>query len=625
MANIKSINGNPIVVGTSGIEDGAVTLAKLGSDALDEVSDLKNAINNTLETEQVIASVNKLNANSAIGKTASEINGQFFYFGMGKTLADYEDLTPTHSVIVFCRTTTDSINGLTAQWLYDDDTVSSSAVTLNISYNVSQVTNKSHVVGIKFTAYSVGASLVISKLGVKFTGNTSAADEDLYAIELNSERLSRIESDINELQEDIIIYVYNPNDAISLTSGNGVMSSSGGYNTSSDSFKHATGVVTAGNSYKISGMTFSPSYPVCLWLDSNDNVLAYGSTAASAEDITEIGIAPTNATKIVINYSSGGQAATAILGTTITMQEYIDDTLAPVSKPFTGKTAVWYGTSIPAGQYAGVGTSYPEIVGEALGMTVINKAIGASSVRAGNFASKSESDPFGWSGVTSMQSLGLSLSLSSTEKQAMFDNWDYWKTRIPNVPPAIADSMNATYANMYKNASYDRILTPYLDGTYSMPDVFIFDHGFNDRITGTNNELSEIPEIANDRTYFIGAMRFLFDKILTANPAARIILIGHYENVVSPAVAKAQTTLASLYDLPLEKLWEKTGWNMIEVQTYGAWQNGYWVDNALQSPTSITVHNRWLCDTVHPHSDKSGRATKFLADIHTKWLRNQVI
>lgn len=34
MANIQSINSNPIVVGTSGIEDAAVTMDKLAGDVL---------------------------------------------------------------------------------------------------------------------------------------------------------------------------------------------------------------------------------------------------------------------------------------------------------------------------------------------------------------------------------------------------------------------------------------------------------------------------------------------------------------------------------------------------------------------------------------------------------------
>lgn len=622
---IATALGNPELIGDtdiSEIADGTITGAIAEIDGA--VSDLKSALNDMLDDAYAIVSNNKLNSNSAIGKTASQINGQFYYFGQDKNLADYENVDPLHRVIVFCRTTSDSINGLTCQWLYDDDTVSSSYVTLNSIYDASQVTNKDHVVGIKFIAFSAGASLVISELGVKFTGTTSATDEDLYDEKYVSNRLDVIEENIQNIEIDNAIYVYHPEDAITLISGDGVMNTYGAYNTSSNTFKHATGTVVAGKSYKITGRTFGSTYPAYLWLDNNNAILSYG-TAGDTENVIEYAIAPSYATQIVINYSTAFGEASAIEGTQISIKEYVDDSLAPLNKPFTGKTAVWYGTSIPAGQYDGVGTSYPEIVGKALGLTVINKAIGASSVRAGNFAYKTTEDPFGWAGVTSMQSLGLSMSLSSSEKQTMFNNWNHWKTIIPNIPEAIADNMNDTYANMYKNASYDKILTPYLDGTYDMPDVFIFDHGFNDRITGTNEELYAVPQTADDRTYFIGAMRFLFDQILTANPAARIILIGHYENIVSPVVAEAQTKLAELYDLPLEKLWDKTGWNMIPVQTYGAWVDGYWDDDALQTPTTITVHNRWLCDTVHPHSDKSGKATNFLADIHTKWLREQVI
>lgn len=577
----------------------------------DEIRDLKSDISDMLDDEQYISSVNKLDANSAIGKTASQINGSFFYLGLDKTLNDYAD---NLSVIVFCRTTTDSINGLTAQWLYDDETVSTGYITLNSSYNVSQVSNKDHVVGIKFVAYSVGASLVISKLGIKFTGNTSATDEDSYALGVKSVRLDNIENRLDFMN----LYEFDNADAISLTIGNGVMSIGGAYNTSDAHFKHATGTITAGSHYKVSGRTFGASYPVYLWLNSNDNVVGYG-TATDSSDITEVGVAPSGATKICINIYDGHNTPSAILGTLVSTQDYVDEKVADAEKSYwNGKKIVWFGTSIPAGvindgQQEGEG-SYPSRIGAMLGATVYNESIGGSAVRAGDEHAITADDPMGYGGM-SAPGLMLSLSLSSTEKQDIFDNWNAkWKDIITyNQNLIVVD--NPTYTNMYKNASWDILLAKYLTGgSIGQCDLYVFDHGYNDSVYSYGfADLADVPSTPKDRTYFLGAMAFLIDKILSDNPQAQICFIGHWSNDKGTGnnstslVADAQEKLADIWKYPLCKTWEKIGWSANTITSGG---------------TTKPVYQFWCLDGVHPASDTSGKALQHYADTLYPFMRD---
>ena len=585
--------------------------ANIGAPSEDDLTDLRGAIQQLLDTETVITSVNKLDANSAIGKTASQINGQSFYFGMEKTLADYAD---NLSVIVFCHTTTDSINGLTAQWLYRDGTTASDYITLNSSYRVDQISSKENIVGIKFVAYSVGANLIISKLGVKFTGNTSTSDEDTYAEGAVSERLNNIEDRLDSMN----IYVYDDSGSVELTTGDGVMSVSGQYNTSIAQFKHATGTIVAGNHYKISGRTFGASYPVYLWLDSNNAVVGYG-TATDASDITEIGIAPTGATKVCINLYDGHNTPSAILGVLTNTQEYIDDKVSDAEKTYwTGKKIVWFGTSIPAGVIndgdSGGVNSYPVQIGEMLGATVYNEAIGGSAVRAGDEHAITADDPMGYGGM-SAPGLMLSLSLSSSEKQAIFDNWDTkWKDIITYNQNLINVS-DPTYTNMYKNSSWDILLAKYLTGgAVGQCDLYVFDHGYNDGVkTYGFEDLPTVPSTANDRTYFVGAMTFLIEKILADNPNACICFIGHWSNDKGTGnnstllVAQGQEKIAEIWKYPLCKTWDKIGWSANTISS-----------NGVTKP----VYQFWCLDGVHPASDTSGKALRHYAETLLPFIRD---
>lgn len=580
----------------------------LGDAIRGQVGGLEDELDDTLDIEKEVISVNKLDTNSAIGQTAGSINGHNYYFGAGITLEDYADY---YSVITFCRTATDSINGLTAKWLYDDDTLSSSYITLNIEYRVDQIADKNRIVGIQFVAFSVGASLEITKLGVKFTGNTQTADEDTYQIGYKSNRL-------DQMEDTITAYEYEPINAIELTDGAGVLSIGGSYNTSSPNFMHGTGAVTPGAMYQITGRTFGASYPVYLWLDANDRILSYGY-AGTAQDKTVTGKAPASASKVVVNYFSGHIPPEAILGTKMNIGDYIDERIADVEKNYWyGKKIVWFGTSIPAGvinagDQEGEG-SYPIRIGEMLGATVYNEARGSSAVRAGDHNSITANDPMGYGGM-SAPGLMLSLSLSSSEKQTIFDNWESkWKDII-TFNQELINVTDPVYTTMYKNASWDILLTKYLTGGSVGPcDLYVFDHGYNDGVKNLGfSDLSEVPATQTDRTYFLGAMAFLIDKILSDNPKAQICFIGHWSNDkgtgvnATKLVTDAQEKLANIWKYDLCKTWEKIGWSANVITS-----------NGVTKP----VYQFWCIDGVHPASDLTGEALQHYAETLFPMIRD---
>ena len=227
-----------------------------------------------------------------------------------------------------------------------------------------------------------------------------------------------------------------------------------------------------------------------------------------------------------------------------------------------GKTMLWLGTSIPAGSdpSAGSGAAYPDIVAEQLGATVINQARGSSCVRINS----SQGDYKNMYYPHFLRSLSRMVS----EVDDIVANWSTIQPNITGAPSTLSADEIATM----KAHSYENLLLPYLDGTNAMPDVFIIDHGHNDRrpkgydggydmyidptyenvMTGeiaddtwmtANNyanlktalgsDLSKVG-IINDfastlnRNTFKGAMNFIITLILRYNPKARIIIISEY-------------------------------------------------------------------------------------------------
>ncbi|WP_288995196.1 hypothetical protein [uncultured Gemmobacter sp.] len=282
-----------------------------------------------------------------------------------------------------------------------------------------------------------------------------------------------------------------------------------------------------------------------------------------------------------------------------------------------GRTAVWFGTSIPAG--GGAGGRYPSMVAEALGMTIYNEASGGSGVRAGYRSLITGSDPMGITGAT-YRSIARSLSQTLAEKQWLFDNWATVKTQLA---PAVdnPDTVDSSHLAEWQDHSYERRLVERHLGA-NRRDLYVFDHGHNDRLPV--DDIATAGAGSRDRFTFLGGINYLIDLILDDNPKAKIMFVGHYENARKASISEAQIAAAEYRDRPLIRLWEALGWTQQTVQTTGEWVSGVWDPDYHALPVARTMTQIWLSDDLHPHTDLSGDANMRIADIiatRMMWVR----
>lgn len=263
---------------------------------------------------------------------------------------------------------------------------------------------------------------------------------------------------------------------------------------------------------------------------------------------------------------------------------------------FIGKKILWLGTSIPAGTES---NNYPSMVGRLLDCTVINKALGNSSLRTGMTSRVSITDPLGishgqWEVAT------RSLSASVAQKQYIIDHWDdtYGPNGTDNLYQA-PSTLTQEQIDIIIGSSYENRLAPYIDYSNAV-DLIIIDHGWNDAAWGS--DLDIIPE-GEDIHTFVGAMDFILRKIFEKNKRQRVLLIGHYENDNRPDLCQAQELVSDRWGIPLLDLWNKSG-----------------ISSMMVGSKSMI---EWLCpDTLHPHSDTTGLTNMMLAKIIASWLHD---
>ena len=290
------------------------------------------------------------------------------------------------------------------------------------------------------------------------------------------------------------------------------------------------------------------------------------------------------------------------------------------------KKLVWFGTSIPAGAKEGKDNplSYPMKLGERLGATVINEAVGESSLHCKAIHRISENNPYGFE--ENWNKCARCLTNTLEEVEWLLANYNNTTVFTTGTLTALTEDDKA----FYRRCSYENKLLPHLNS--GNVDLFVLDHGHNDRYNANKKDGSYVDDSVVMQEYgefnlytFEGASNFIINKILTANPKNRICFIGEYENQKLPLVSQFQSKVADKWCYPIYKQWERLGWTQNKIFTTGYWNNstGLWIESGGEEQ-QITMLNRWVRDNIHPSSDNSGKATEWLLENMEVWFSNNL-
>lgn len=373
-----------------------------------------------------------------------------------------------------------------------------------------------------------------------------------------------------------------------------------------------------GEEYKISGYVYNENYP--LILEKNDGeIVGFEKNDLNDTAVEEYYYKVSEGVNNIIVNSSKEAVIEIKKNIIVQTKEYVDKKIKEeIEKDngyWNGKKIIWFGTSIPAGGYLGLDNpnSYPMIVGKLLGANVINEAVGSSSVCCRKKSQITGENPYGFN--TNFEQVSRSLGNTREEMQWVIDNYNasFWTNKPKG---GLTEELKA---QILKN-SYEYKLDRHL-GEGNRADLYVFDHGHNEDfwISDANTE----PENPFDRSYIQGAFNFIINRILEDDPRARVIMIGEYEKQKNPGIKRIQETCSEYWSLPLMPLWNFTGWSQRKVRTTGFWENGFW-QNSGGELREIAILDSWLPDKIHPHTDKSQKANKYLANLIGCWIKNEI-
>lgn len=366
------------------------------------------------------------------------------------------------------------------------------------------------------------------------------------------------------------------------------------------------------------------------FIDSNENVLDYESVSENIKINKTLNIPEGAKYLLVTTQTISGLTLEAYKNISVSegvnnLKVNIEEIKSKIkSNYWEGKTIWLCGTSVPAGN--GKQNTYPYMLSQILGCTVINQAVGGSSICC------KEKTSSNWHNMPNDFSTAYRCFSNTLEEQ----EW---------VISQMAEGGLYEGKNMDTNAirgmSYEKKLIPYLDGTYPCPDLFIIEHGPND-LRSLDKEIYD-ENNPYDLTNYYGAMNFIIKTIFEYQPQARVMMMGHYENqspkrVIAEGqddygartiaargiVPTKQQKVAEIWNIPIYRTWEYMGWSQMKVQTKGKWVNGYWQENYYDEPVEMTMLAYNLPDQSHPHSDKSGKPNLKIAGSLAEFIENNI-
>lgn len=474
--------------------------------------------------------------------------------------------------------------------------------------------------------------IVVSLLDNSEIGSISQFADTVIITKLyNYKRIDNLEKSVSELTTDTILLKENKCDYPSILKKqninilDGVIRGDGVLVNSQDSTnKHIEISIDSHydkGSVCVSGSCLWKNLPFLLFLNDSSEVLeTYGHDTGKFYENYVIGSVPVGCTKIVVNCQTEVGYLQYLLKTNLSVEEYINNKLESKTKNdsyWTDKKIVWFGTSIPAGVVnageSGGNGSYPVRIGEMLGATVYNESVGSSAVRIGMHDAITNDDINGYSGCPATCCL-FSLSGTVDEKKEIISNWSTWKNKF-SIGVETIDSIISRGEEQERiyDRSYEVKLSKYLSGgSVGQCDLYVIDHGYND--AGNKNgvdysDLIEVPPNPFDRTYFIGAMNYIINKIKTDNFRASICIVSHYNDEgIFKNLVEAQRYVADYWNIPFIEIFNKMGFSTSAKITI----NGI----------TKTMKDLWLTDGIHPSSDTTGEALKHYAEVLYPLIRD---
>ena len=364
--------------------------------------------------------------------------------------------------------------------------------------------------------------------------------------------------------------------------------------------------------YLITGYTYVLNiYPMVIFLNG-DTLISYDNVVSSAGGATDYRVyVPSNANRMIVN---GKPNEIAIKRVIATVWDGVIDLYNGNKLLYNAgkKKIVWFGTSIPANGWFGYEhpNAYPQQVGRLLNAEVINEAIGSSCIHCKDPARITAANPYGFN--PNFEASSRCLTNTQEEMDWICENWNssIWTLNRPG-------SMDTWLENVIHSFGYEQMLDKYLTPS-TFPDLFVFDHGFNDP-SDTNNYFERYGEY--NLYTFRGGMNFLIKRILDYNPYANIIIIGNY--TTTRDVPEMQTAVATDWAIPIFKQWEVLGLSMEQnVTAYGYWSlvDGVYTWEDDSTAHTYSMRDRLVPDKVHPWSNPTGKILKKMAEIIAKWI-----
>jgi len=367
--------------------------------------------------------------------------------------------------------------------------------------------------------------------------------------------------------------------------------------------------VNPGDVFTVNGYYYNSTYPLVIYWNRKGTYQSYYSPSSQGKYENVQVTVPALATTMTINGRNINDircqknAATVKEGL-VCISENKEEKAASFLKR---KKIVWFGMSIPANGLFGYEhpLAYPQQVGDLLDATVINEAIGSSCMHCKDPARITEANPYGFN--TNFEASSRCFTNTQEEMDWICEHWDsdIWTLNKP-------ESLSQWWVDKIHGFGYEQLLDKYLTES-SFPDLFVFDHGFND----PSDPNDYYTQYGHYSLYtFKGAMNFIIKRILDYNPYANIVIIGNY--TTTRDVPQMQEDIAESWAVPIIKQWEYLGLTLDEnVTAYGHWSLNddvyEWVTDSTAS--TMSVRDRLVPDHVHPHTNPTGKVVRKMAEM----------